>query len=63
MDVVRSVVCVLSVAEVAAPPFDFILRRNAAQSVPDLERESQTLGRSFGLHSVDSQRPNVPGRS
>jgi NAD(P)-dependent dehydrogenase (short-subunit alcohol dehydrogenase family) len=44
------------------PPFDVILRRNAAQSVPDLERDSQTIGRSFGLHSVESPRTSVPRR-
>lgn len=38
------------------PPFDFLVRRDARQSVPTLERECATLGRSFGAHSAELTR-------
>jgi len=47
---------------IARPPFDAVIRRVAGSAVPDLERESSALGRSFGAHSVESTRaPHTPG--
>ena len=38
------------------PPFDVIVRREARKTVPVLERECATLGRSFGAHSAEITR-------
>lgn len=38
------------------PPFDWFIRRDARHTVPDLERECATLGRSFGAHSAELTR-------
>lgn len=36
------------------PPFDAVVRRDARDTVPTLERECVTLGRSFGAHSAET---------
>ena len=38
------------------PPFDWFIRRDARQTVPELERECAALGRSFGAHSAELTR-------
>jgi NAD(P)-dependent dehydrogenase (short-subunit alcohol dehydrogenase family) len=40
----------------ASPPFDLVIRREAARSVPKLEREVEALGRSFGTNSAEITR-------
>lgn len=40
----------------ATPPFDGVIRRQAVQTVPQFEREVAALGRSFGVHSVETKR-------
>jgi short-subunit dehydrogenase len=40
----------------ASPPLDIIIRRDAARSVPILEREVDALGRSFGANSAEITR-------
>jgi|SRR2546423_3636151 NAD(P)-dependent dehydrogenase (short-subunit alcohol dehydrogenase family) len=43
----------------ASPPFDLVIRREAARNVPKLEREVETLGRSFGANSAELTRHRV----
>jgi NAD(P)-dependent dehydrogenase (short-subunit alcohol dehydrogenase family) len=38
------------------PPLDYVVRREAAGAVPEMEREVMSLGRSFGAHSVEITR-------
>jgi len=40
----------------ASPPFDLAIRREAARTVPKLEREVEALGRSFGTNSAEITR-------
>jgi hypothetical protein len=38
------------------PPFDLFVRRDARETVPRLERQCATLGRSFGAHGAELTR-------
>ena len=46
----------------ARPPLDYLVRRLAGGAVPDIEREALALGRSFGVHSVETTRASGLGR-
>jgi NAD(P)-dependent dehydrogenase (short-subunit alcohol dehydrogenase family) len=39
------------------PPLDLLVRREAKKSMPALEKEAASLGRSFGAHSAELTRP------
>jgi NAD(P)-dependent dehydrogenase (short-subunit alcohol dehydrogenase family) len=39
------------------PPLDALVRRQAGNTMPALEQEARSLGRSFGAHSAELTRP------